>query len=207
MRRRRAVLALLPACWAGACSLLPEHPYVEVRRFPLSPSHPAPRAPRTGAPVVLLRPLRAGPGLAIRGLRRLRADGTLFIEPYAEWAAPPAEAAEAALRHWLAASGLFAAIAHPGTRLPAPLVLEGELSALHALPDGGAEAQLTLLLIEEAGLAQARLLAQIAARGRAGPEAGGAGPDGAAAAMQAALAAALAEAEAALAAALGTRRR
>ncbi len=159
MKRRLLLLGLLPGC-----SVLPDRPYVEARRFPLEPRRAGTTPPRAGAPSVLLRAMRAGSALEARGLRRVRADGTLFVEPYAEWAAPPPEAAEAALREWLRGSGLFSAVTAPGTRLTTALVLECELLALEAEP-GTARAAISALLIEEGGTP--RLLGQQVLRGQA----------------------------------------
>jgi len=158
---RRAVLLALPLL--GACSVLPDRPFVPTRRHALSPQRPAglPPSPATGQ-VLLLRSLRAAPGQEVRGLRRIRADGTLDVAFYEEWLAPPGELAEAALRQWLIAGGGFTAVAAPGTRLATPLILEAELTALEALPSAGvARAGLAALLLRESGgLAEARVLAQ-----------------------------------------------
>ena len=63
---------------------------------------------------------------------------------------PPAEAVDDDLRRWLAASGLFGAVVAPGSRLQADLVLEGELTVLHAdLGNGTAQAALALVLIDQ----------------------------------------------------------
>lgn len=187
MKRRQLPLLLLPGC-----SVLPDRPYVEARRFPLEPRRPGSTPARQGAPVLLLRAMRAGSALEARGLRRLRDDGTLFVEPYAEWAAPPPEAAEAALREWLRDSGVFAAVTAPGTRLPTGLVLESELLALEA-SDREARAGFSALLIDETG-SQPRLLGQAVLRGAA--PVSGPGVDAAARAMAAALGLAFAALEA-----------
>ncbi|MCX8133022.1 MAG: ABC-type transport auxiliary lipoprotein family protein [Roseococcus sp.] len=157
---RRALVAV--PLLAGACSVLPERPFVEARRHPLAPA-------RSGAPVaagsgrvLLLRTLRAAPGLEARGLHRVRPDGTRDLAHYEEWLAPPAELAEQALREWLIASGLFAAVAAPGTRLATPLIMEAELTALdYRLAEREARAGLAVLLLRESGgAAEARVIAQ-----------------------------------------------
>ncbi|MFN3448001.1 MAG: hypothetical protein ACK44F_04830 [Roseococcus sp.] len=157
---RRALLGL--PLLLGACSVLPERPYVETRRHPLAPARIGAPAPAGSGRVLLLRTLRAAPGLEARGLRRVRPDGTLDLAFYEEWLAPPAELAEQALREWLIASGLFAAVAAPGTRLATPLILEAELTALdYRLAEGQARAGLAVLLLREgAGAAEARVIAQ-----------------------------------------------
>ncbi|WP_421988665.1 ABC-type transport auxiliary lipoprotein family protein [Roseococcus sp.] len=162
--KRRLLLTLpalaLPAL-AGGCSVLPSRPYLETRRYPLEPRRPA-SAPRQGAPrgAILLRTLRAGPGMEVRGLRRLRADGTLEVAFYDEWLAPPADLVEAALREWLIASRAFSAVAAPGSRLSTPLILEAGIITLQAEPTQARAAMTGLLLAEGVGLADPRVLAQ-----------------------------------------------
>ena len=163
--RRAALLGvpLLGVLALGGCSVLPDRPFVPTRRHALTPPRPPgmPPAPGTGQ-VLLLRGLRAAPGQEVRGLRRIRPDGTLDVAFYEEWLAPPAELAEAALRQWLIASGGFSAVAAPGTRLATPLILEAELTALEALPGAGtARAGLAALLLRESGpLSEAQVLTQ-----------------------------------------------
>jgi ABC-type uncharacterized transport system auxiliary subunit len=130
MRRRSVLLA---AAALGGCGLS-TRPYVERRDWPLLVQRPQALPPRAGAPVLLVRSLRAGPGMEARGLQTLRADGSIKTEFYEEWAVPPAEAVEDALRRWLADSGLFSGVLAPGSRLVADLVLEGELDALWTEP-------------------------------------------------------------------------
>ena len=194
--KRRTLLAVLAF---PACSVLPERPYIETQRFPLAPVRPsAPR--RTGRGILLIRDMRANPGLDVRGLRSIRADSTLAIAPYAEWAALPADAAEAALREWLVASGLFAAVAAPGSRLTHTLVLETELVALEQYSPTSARAAIGALLVVDSLLGNNRVLGQLVARGSA--PVSGAGNAAAAAGMVAALGAALAALETDLAALL-----
>jgi ABC-type uncharacterized transport system auxiliary subunit len=134
-----------------------------------------------------------------RNLRTIRPDGTEFLDFYAEWTAPPAEAAEQALRRWLLDARLFAAILAPGSRATADFVLEGEFTRLAARQgDGVAEAELTLLLIDERG--GGRLVGQMVSRGTAPLASGMAEPTAtqAADAMAAALGNALASLEQAL---------
>jgi ABC-type uncharacterized transport system auxiliary subunit len=201
---RRTLLRLLPALAAGGagsgCSVLPSRPYQEVQRFALAPERPRREPTPSRGPVLLLRTLRAAPGLDTRGLRLVGANGQVDTEFWNEWTAPPAELAEEAMRRWLGASGLFAAVTPPGSRLRADLVLEAELLRLHAEPEAGlARAALSALLLQEqaeAG-AQARILGQFTPEGTA-PLPGGSRSRGAslpaaeaAEAMAAALAAAL----------------
>lgn len=197
MRLRRP---LLIAPLLAACSVLPDRPYVETRRFPLEPRREGP--PRRGPArrTLLLRTLRAGAGMETRRLRTIRPDGTEVLDFYAEWAAPPAEVAEQALRRWLIDSRLFAAILAPGSRLAPDLVLEGEITRLAALQgEGAARAELALVLVDERN--GSRLLGQMVASGAAPLASGTAAPSAeeAAQAMVAALGQALRSLEEALA--------
>ncbi len=210
---RRPLLLALPLLLAG-CSVLPDRPYREVRRFALAPERPTalavtPEQPATaspapgrlvtaspapGRPTLLLRGVRAAPGLDQRGLRALGADGQVTQDFWAEWAAPPAELVEEALRRWLAASGQFAAVTASGSRLRSGLVLEAEVLRLQTEPAARrARAGLAgLLLLESAESGTAtRILGQLQAEGTA-PLPPGNDPALAAAAMSAALGQALA---------------
>ena len=144
-----------------------------------------------------VRTLRAGPGLDGRGLQPLEADGSIHTAFYEEWAVPPAQAVEDALRRWLADSGKFAAVVAPGSRMPADLELEGELTALWSEPSAGrAHASLSVVVVEQAGaLPHITLQRTFAADA---PLAGATPPDAVAAQV-----AALAQAFAAIEAALG----
>jgi ABC-type uncharacterized transport system auxiliary subunit len=135
-----------------------------------------------------------------RSLRTIRPDGTESLDFYAEWAAPPAEAAEQALRRWLLESRLFSAILAPGSRLAPDFVLEGELTRLAADQGAGlARAEMTLLLVDERN--GSRLVGQMVSAGTA-PLASGTAPptpEQAAEGMVGALGNALASLEQALA--------
>ncbi|MFC7691688.1 ABC-type transport auxiliary lipoprotein family protein [Paeniroseomonas aquatica] len=141
-----------------------------MQRFALAPERPQRATPARGAPVLLVRTLRAAPGLDVRGLRLLGADGQITTEYWQEWAAPPADLAEEALRRWLAASGRFSAVTLPGSRLRSDLVLEAELIRLQAEPGSGlGRAALSVLALAEAqsGSGEARILGQFLAEGAA----------------------------------------
>ena len=191
---------LLIAPLLVGCSVLPDRPFVETRRFPLEPRREGP--PRSGRArrSLLVRTLRAGAGMETRNLRTIRPDGTESLDFYAEWAAPPAEAAEQALRRWLLDSRLFAAILAPVSRVTPDFVMEGELTRLAAVQgEGIARAELTLLLVDERN--GSRLVGQMVSGGSA-PLPGGTAaptPEQAAGAMAAALGHALASLEQALA--------
>lgn len=192
--RRRLLLAL--PLLAG-CSIFPDRPNVPVRRYALFPRRPESRTAPSGAPVLLVRRVRGVPGLQDLGLRRATPEGAYEILTYEEWIAPPADLAEAALRAWLQASGRFAAVVAPGSRLDANLVLELQLTALEAAPAAGAaRAGLAGVLLREERLS-ARVLAPFEVQGRA-PLAPDATPPAMAAAMQAALGDAFARLEATL---------
>jgi ABC-type uncharacterized transport system auxiliary subunit len=150
----RRTLLLLPLALGACGSILPDRPNVPVRRYGLAPRRPSVGSPRRGAPVLLLRAVRAVPGLQDLGLRRARPDGSYDIAPYEEWIAPPAQLAEAALRSWLGASGLYSAVIAPGSRAEPSLVLEAQLTALEAAPPAGeARAALAGVLLREERLA------------------------------------------------------
>ena len=146
--KRRAALAAVAAL--AGCSVLPQQPYLQRRDWPLLVRRPQALPPRRNGPVLLLRTLTAGPGLAVRGLQRLLPDGSLQVDFYEQWAVPPAEGLEASLRQWLADSGLFAAVTQPGSRLAADYVLEGELTAFVADPPKKlARAGLSVVLLDQ----------------------------------------------------------
>jgi ABC-type uncharacterized transport system auxiliary subunit len=193
----RRLLLTLPLL--AGCSVLPDRPYVETRRFPLDPRRTA--APRSGRGrrTLLIRTIRAGAGMDTRNLRTIRPDGTEALDFYAEWSAPPAEAAEQALRRWMLDARLFAAILAPGSRVAPDYVLEGEITRLAAVQgEGLARAEMTLLLVDERQ--GSRLVGQMVSSGTA-PLASGTGtptPDQAAEAMSAALGNALESLEQAL---------
>lgn len=193
--RRRALLAA-PLLLA-ACSVLPDRPYVETRRFALAPTRLAPQRPGAGRRVLLIRLTRAAPGLDSRGLRTLRPDGTETSDFWNEWLAPPPELVEEALRRWLSASGLFSAVVAPGSRARADLIMETELTALHADPARRlARAGLSVVLLTDpSGAEPGRVLAQLTQGGTAPLPAPGAdgevSPEEAALAMNRALAEAL----------------
>ena len=194
---RRALL-LLPLTLA-ACSVLPDRPNIPIRRFALNPERDSRRAASRNAPVLLVRRVRGVPGLQELGLRVAAADGSIAITPWDEWLAPPGDLAEAALRAWLQASGLFTAVVPPGSRAEHSLVLEAQLTALEAAP-GEARAGLAGVLLQERGLSS-RVLLTFDLHGRAPLPAGG-GAAAAAAAMQAALGEAFRELERVFAVAL-----
>lgn len=193
MNRRTLLASVLALAGCG----LSERPYLEKRDWPLKVSRPdsAPPAPR--GRVLLVRTVQAGPGLETRGLAALQADGSVKTEFYETWSVPPAEGAEASLREWLAASGRFAAVLNPGSRMTADLVLEATLTALIADPGKGiARAALSVVVLDQRG-GGTRVLAQRMIQAEA-PLAGTDAP-ARVAAMKAALAEVLAQAETTLA--------
>lgn len=147
MPRRRFLLAA-PLALSACASLLPAQKYTPRVSWPLQPLPPpaAPLAP--GAPVLLVRPITAAPGLEARGLQSLAADGSLHVDYYNLWAVPPADAVTQALLDWSQASGAFSAVVTPGSRLVPNLILEGELTELLAdTTQGEARVALTLVVI------------------------------------------------------------
>lgn len=153
---RRTLLAM-PLLLAG-CGLA-QRPYAEKRTWPLQVVRLASAPPRAGGRVLLVRTIRAGPGLEARGLQSVQPDGSIKTEFYEEWAVPPAEAAEDALRQWLAGSGRFEAVLAPGSRLVPGLVLEGSLDALWTVAaTRQAHAAVGITVIEQKGDAPRILL-------------------------------------------------
>lgn len=194
MIARRTILA---AFAAGGCSVLPERPYQDIRRFALTVERPAPLPAPPRGPVLLVRAFRAAPGLDERGLRRVGADGTVVNAPYEEWVAPPPELAEAALRRWLAAAGLYRAVVATGSRLESTLIIEAELSRFEIAP-GEARVTIAGVLLAEPP-ARERVVRQFVAEGRAPVATPGVPPaPDAAAALNAALAQSCAAIEAEL---------
>jgi cholesterol transport system auxiliary component len=197
MRRRAALLGGLALAGCG----LSERPYTERRQWPLIVQRDPVLPPRPRGRVLQVRSLRAGPALSARGLQTLHTDGSIEIAYYEEWSVAPAEAVEEALRRWLAASGLFAAVIGAGSRLTPDYVLEGTLDALWADErERAAVATLGLALLDQRR-DPVRVAAQFNATGRA-PLAGTDAP-ALAAALRSALADAFAQAERAIGAAIG----
>lgn len=190
--KRRVFLALPLLAGCG----LSERPYVERRQWPLAVARQTALPPRAAGKVLEIRTLRAGPGLEQRGLQALQADGSIRTGFYEEWAVPPAQGAEEALRRWLAESGIFAAVVAPGSRAAPDFALEGDLTALWSEPAARlAHASIAIIVIAqkpEAGrIIVQRQFSETAALAADGPQAE-------MQAMVAALAIALARIEAAL---------
>jgi len=195
--KRRVLLGGAAASLAG-CSVLPERPYQERREWPLEVRRPTTGVPGPHAPVLLLRALRAGPGLDTRGLRTRLADGAERIDNWEEWAVPPPQGVEECMRQWLAASGLFSAVVMPGSQVTAEFVLEGELVAFVGdQPAGVSRVGLSLVLLRATGTGRFLPVLQRSLAGQA-PLTGTGGP-ALAASMQAALASLLTSVEATLA--------
>ncbi len=193
---RRSVLT--GAAALAGCSVLPERPYQERREWPLEVRRPnAVDTIVAHRPVLLVRGLRAGPGLDSRGLRTRLADGAEHLDYWEEWAVPPPQGVEDCLRQWLAASGLFSAVVMPGSEVTPELVLQGELVAFVVdLAAGTARAELALVLLRQQSSGTRVPILQRSFTGAA-PLAGRDGP-AEAAALQAALAALLQQVEAAM---------
>jgi cholesterol transport system auxiliary component len=134
----------------AGCSVLPSQSYQERRDWPLVVRRPEALPARRNGKVLLVRTVSAAPELEARGLQWLRPDGSVHVDYYEQWAVPPAQAVDDDLRQWLAASGIYAAVLAPGSRLSADLVLEGELEAFVAdVPAGMARARLAVVLLDQ----------------------------------------------------------
>jgi ABC-type uncharacterized transport system auxiliary subunit len=130
----------------GGCSVVSPQPYVQRRIWPMTVRRPVALPPRRGGKVLVVRELRAAPGLDQRGIQWLGADGSLHVDFYNQWAVPPAEGVTDDLRRWLAESGLFAAVVGPDSGLTADYLLEGELTAFLGEP-AKREARVALALV------------------------------------------------------------
>ncbi|HQT46501.1 MAG TPA: ABC-type transport auxiliary lipoprotein family protein [Acidocella sp.] len=149
--RRRLVLTA-PLALSACASLLPAQKYVTRTDWPLEPAPPAAMPGNRAGKVLLVRAITAAPGLDARGVQSLAPDGSLKTDYYNLWAVDPADAVTQALLAWTQASGVFSAVATPGSRLTPSLILEGQLTELVAdLGQGQARAVLTLVVIKAAG--------------------------------------------------------
>jgi len=147
MKRRWLVVS--GASLAG-CSLLPQASYVQQRAWPLDVERPSVAPRKSHGRILLVRSVRAAPGLEDRGLQWLQRDGSVHVDYYEQWAVPPAQAVENDLRQWLMDSGLFAAVVAPGSRLNADYVIEGELETFIADPNAGlVHVSLALVLLDQ----------------------------------------------------------
>jgi ABC-type uncharacterized transport system auxiliary subunit len=131
---RRAALTLAAAGTLGGCGVLARPAYVARKVWPITVHRPVRRAAPPAGPVLAVRALAAGPGLAATGVEWLRPDGSLHVDFYNQWAVPPAEGVTDALRRWLAASGRFGAVVGADSGLTPALTLEGELLAFLGEP-------------------------------------------------------------------------
>jgi ABC-type uncharacterized transport system auxiliary subunit len=155
--RRRSLL--MGAVGLAGCSLVPQAPYVQRRDWPLEVRRPTTTAANPRGGVLLVRNMRAAPGLEERGLQWIQRDGSVHVDFYEQWAVPPAQGVEDALRRWLADAGLFKAVVTPGSMLNADYVLEGELTTFAAdLRAGKARAAVSLVLLDQRQAAKKVLL-------------------------------------------------
>lgn len=149
--RRRLLLLAAPLGLSGCGSLLPAQKYIPRTIWPLQPQPPTVKTAPPGAPVLLVRAINPAPGLEQRGLQSLTQNGNLVVDYYNLWAVPPAEALTQGLINWAQASGDFAAVIPPGSRLTPDLIVEGDLSELlFDLATNQAQARMTLLVIKPA---------------------------------------------------------
>jgi ABC-type uncharacterized transport system auxiliary subunit len=143
-------MVLAGAAALGGCSVLPKYPYQERREWPLDVARPEALPPAPAGPILLIRPMRAGPGLDTRGLRLRRADGSETTDYWEEWAVPPPQGVEDDLRQWLAASGIFRAVVQPGSEVTPALTLDSELLAFVGdVAAGSARVSVSVVLLRD----------------------------------------------------------
>jgi ABC-type uncharacterized transport system auxiliary subunit len=194
MNRRFLLLTPL-ALSACAGSLLPKQAYIPRINWPLDPQPPAQSPPNPTGSILLVRDITAGPGLDQQGVQVLQPDGSLVVDNYNLWAVAPADAVTAVLAQWCEASGAFAAVVTPGSRLTASLILEGELTEFVAdTSSGQARAVLTLVVIKNSGSIAAAALPLAQQRITGTAPLSGTTPSAEVAAQRAALASALGQA-------------
>jgi cholesterol transport system auxiliary component len=152
---KRRLILLSPLALSACGGLLPAPSYIPRTNWPLQPTPPATEPPNPAGPILLIRAIAAAPGLDVQGIRALAADGSLTVDYYNLWAVNPADAATQALIAFTQASGAFAAIVSPGTRLTPSLILEGELTEFLAdTPASTFRAALSIVVIKNSpGLA------------------------------------------------------
>jgi cholesterol transport system auxiliary component len=147
MKRRLLLSGVLAL---GSCSVLPSIPNVQQRDWPLDVRRPSALPPPPRGRTLMVRTIRAGSGLDVRGLQWLQSDGSVHVDFYEQWAVPPAQAVEDDLRRWLADAGLFSGVVAQGSRLSTDFVLEGELNSFVAdLNAGVARVALALVLMDQ----------------------------------------------------------
>lgn len=150
----RRLILLAPLALSACGSLLPRQRYIPRINWPLNPPPSVALPSPAAGPVLLVRDLIAAPGFDQQGIQALQPDGSITVDYYNLWAAPPAQATTQALQTWCLASGAFSAVVSPGSRLTPNLILEGALTELVAdLGTNQARATLTLVVIRpSAGL-------------------------------------------------------
>lgn len=171
MKRRNVILGL-PVLLAGCASAL-TRPYVARQDWALTVPTPPSGPKRHGGKILLVRTVEAAPSLQDRGLKTLAPDGLMHTDFYNLWVVPPAEGVGAALRQYLAGSGLFQAVLAPGSLATAALTLEAELMQLWVEPAAGrAVAELSIVLLATA-TTSTHVLLQATERGTSRLLAGG----------------------------------
>jgi cholesterol transport system auxiliary component len=147
MKRR---VFLLAATALGGCSLLPSSNYLQRRDWPLNVQRDTTLPAPPHGKILLVRAIRAAPGLDVRGMQWLERDGSVHVDFYEQWSVPPAQALEDDLRQWLSGAGLFSAVVAPGSRLDADYVIEGELQTFIAdLYAGVARISVAFVLLDQ----------------------------------------------------------
>jgi len=129
-RRSPLVLALVAGLLATGC-LSTSRPYPAKQRFVLEAPRQGSAPLREGGPLIEVPPFGQGPRLAGRQLVYRTSESEYVPDFYAEFWSPPGGLVAEAVRHWLAASGLFTGVLEPGSSVRPALALEGWISELY----------------------------------------------------------------------------
>lgn len=103
----------------------------EKQRFLLAARRAKSATAKAGAPVLVLRTFAIAPASAGRALVVKTGPQTFASDYFHEFFVPPADAVTAVVERWFLDSGLFTAVVHPGSPLPARWRLEGDVREFH----------------------------------------------------------------------------
>ncbi|SFN65006.1 ABC-type uncharacterized transport system, auxiliary component [Formivibrio citricus] len=122
---------LLAALLLGACSLQTAAPEKTVYQFGAARSASKTGAAQARFGLLRVQDFRVTQVNRTSSLVYRETDQRYVADPYRIFVAPPATLAAERTRAWLAASGLFRAVAPAGSLLAADLTLEGELAEFY----------------------------------------------------------------------------